>query len=132
MSDHASATYEIRSWDETPLHPVEGLPKIARVNATTRFSGEIEGEGTLEYLMTYRDDGVATFVGLERVVGRVGGKSGSFVLRHLGTFEDGVAKATLLVVQGSATGELRGLMGEGGFAASGSRVPLTLDYVIEG
>jgi hypothetical protein len=36
---------------------------------TKSFSGDIEGEGTLEYLMAYREDGSASFVGLERVEG---------------------------------------------------------------
>lgn len=46
--------------------------------------------------MVYREDGSASFVGLKRVVGRVGGRSGSFVLQHSGTFEGGIAKATLV------------------------------------
>ena len=35
---------------------------------TKSFSGDITGEGHVEYLMMYRSDGSATFVGLERVV----------------------------------------------------------------
>ena len=37
--------------------------------------------------MGYGDDGTAAFVGLERVVGKVGDRSGSFVLQHTGTFD---------------------------------------------
>ncbi len=60
------------------------------------FSRDIEGESTEEYPMVYREDGSASFVGLKRVVGRVGGRSGSFVLQYSGTFEGGIAKATLV------------------------------------
>ena len=48
--------------------------------------------------MMYRSDGSATFVGLERVVGHVAGKAGSFVLQRTGLFENGVAKESYLVV----------------------------------
>jgi Protein of unknown function (DUF3224) len=83
----------------------------------------------VEYLMMHRNDGSAVFTGLERGVGTVGGRSGSFVLQHSGTFEHGVAKATLSVVPGSGTEGLRGMRGEGEFAV-GHQPPynMTLDY----
>lgn len=96
------------------------------------FSGDIEGESTVEYLMIHRTDGSADFVGVERVVGRVGDRSGSFVLRHTGTFEDGSATASWTVVRGSGTGKLTGLRGDGGFAsAHAESYPVTLDYDFE-
>jgi Protein of unknown function (DUF3224) len=67
--------------------------------------------------MGYDEAGSATFVGLERIVGTIGGKTGSFVLQHIGTFDGQVAKAQLLVVPGSGTRELGGLRGEGSFEA---------------
>jgi len=132
MSTHATATFEVKSWDEKPYDEMDGGPKLTRASITKSFTGDIEGEGTLEYLMIYRDDGSASFVGLERIVGRVGDRSGSFVLQHSGTFEGGVAKATLSVVPGSGTGDLRGLRGEGRFAAAhADSYPITLDYDFE-
>jgi hypothetical protein len=128
MSTHAAATFEIKSWDEKPMNAVEGLPKLTRVSATRSFTGDIEGEGTVEYLMIYRDDGSASFVGLERVVGRLDNRSGSFVLQHSGVFEGGTAKASLLVVAGSGSGELRGLRGEGNFDATSHSASISLDY----
>ena len=49
---------------------------------TKTLTGDIEGESSTEYLMMYRSDGSAAFVGLERVIGRVAGKAGSFVLKY--------------------------------------------------
>ena len=46
----------------------------------------------------------ATYVGYERVTGTLGGRSGSFVLQGVGTWEGGVAKTTWTVVPGSGTG----------------------------
>ena len=128
MSTRATATFEIKTWDEKPLNEVEGLPKLTRVSTTRSFTGNIEGEGTAEYLMMYRDDGSASFVGLERLVGRVDHRRGSFVFQHSGIFEGGTAKATLLVMAGSGSGDLRGLRGEGNFIATSSSASITLDY----
>ncbi len=132
MSTQATATFQVKSWDEKPYNEIDDGPKLTRVSVTKSFSGDIEGEGTLEYLMIQRDDGSASFVGLERVVGRVGDRSGSFVLQHLGTYEEGTAKATFSVVPGSGTADLRGLRGEGSFAsAHAEQYPITLDYDFE-
>ncbi len=132
MSTHATATFEVKTWDEKPYSEIDEGPKLTRARVTKSFHGDIEGEGTLEYLMIYRNDGSVSFVGLERVVGRVGDRSGSFVLQHSGIFEGGTAKATWFVVPGSGTGDLRGLRGEGGFASAHAQsYPITLDYDFE-
>jgi Protein of unknown function (DUF3224) len=54
--------------------------------------------------MVYPGDGSAKLVGLERVVGRLGDRWGSFVLEHSGTFEGGVAEASWSVVPGREPG----------------------------
>ncbi len=130
MSSHATGTFEGKTWDEKPYSELEGVPKLARASVTNSFHGDIEGEGTLEYLLIYRDDGSCGFIGVERVVGQVGNRSGSFVLQHNGNFEAGMAMANWFVVTGSGTGELRGLRGEGGFVAKHGQplATFTLDY----
>jgi hypothetical protein len=129
MGDHAAATFTLKSWDEKPYDETVGLAKLSRVSATKSYEGDIAGEGRVEYLMMYRRDGSATFIGLERVVGSVGGRSGSFVFQHSGTFENGIAKVEVSVVSGSGTEGLDGLQGEGEFAV-GHKPPynMTLDY----
>jgi hypothetical protein len=129
MKQRANAQFAIKTWDEKPYDEGEGLPRLTRASVTKSFSGEVEGEGRVEYLMMYRGDGTATFVGLERVVGRIGGKAGSFVLQRTGMFEAGEARETYVVVPGSATGKLMGLTGEGRSAVGhGMEHPFTLDY----
>ncbi len=132
MSFHAKATFQLKSWDEKPYDEMEGGPKLTRATVAKSFSGDIVGDGTVEYLMIYREDGSASFVGLERVVGSIGDRQGSFVLQHSGSFEGGTATATWFVVAGSGTGDLRGLRGEGGFAsAHADEYAITLDYDFE-
>jgi len=129
MKNVANSRFTIKSWDEKPYSEGQGLPRLTRAAVSKTFAGDIEGEGHVEYLMMYRGDGSATFVGLERIVGHVAGKMGSFVLQRTGAFENGVAKESYFVIAGSGTGELRGLRGEGTSAVGhGSEHPLTLTY----
>lgn len=129
MKTVANSRFAIKSWDEKPYSEGQGLPKLTRAVVTRTFTGDIAGEGHVEYLMMYRGDGSATFVGLERVVGNVAGKAGSFVLQRTGTFESGVAKESYCVIPGSGTGDLQGLRGEGSSAVGhGTEHPLTLNY----
>ena len=113
MKQTANARFAIKSWDEKPYSEGQDLPKLTRASVSKTYTGDISGEGQVEYLMMYRSDGSATFLGLERIVGRLAGKSGSFVLQRTGVFENGMAKESYFVVPGSGTGDLRGLRGEG-------------------
>lgn len=129
MKRLASARFEIKSWKETPYSEGEGLPKLTRASVAKTYAGDLDGEGQVEYLMMYRSDGSATFVGLERIAARLAGKSGSFVLQRTGSFENGQAKETYAVIAGSATGELLGLRGDGASAVGhGMEHPFTLGY----
>ncbi len=76
MSKRATATFQVKSWDEKPYNEIDEGPKLTRASVTKSFRGDIEGEGILEYLMIHRDDGSASFVGLERVVGPCRGSIG--------------------------------------------------------
>jgi len=128
----ATGTFKPTSWDEQPYAELEGAPKLTHAHVTNLYSGGIEGEGTSDSLMFYGDDGTATYFGFERVVGKLGGRSGSFVLQGSGTWKEGVATTAWSVVPGSGTGELKGLRGDGGFAAGReAEVSYGLDYHIE-
>ena len=86
-----------------------------------------------ESLMIYGDDSSANFVSLERVVGRIGGRSGSFVLQGSGTYDKstGIAKGIFIVVPSSGKGGLHGIRGEGSFVATHAPpASMTLNYDI--
>ena len=132
MKKTANARFAIKSWDEKPYGEGQDLPRLTRASVTKSFTGDLEGTGHVEYLMMYRLDGSAEFVGLERFVGRVAGKTGTFVLRRVGVFEGGLAKESYSVVAGSATGDLRGLRGDGSSAVGhGSEHPFSLSYELD-
>jgi len=129
MKQTANTRFAIKAWDEKPYGEGPDLPKLTRASIAKTYTGDLAGEAQVEYLMMYRSDGSATFVGLERVVGRIGDRAGSFVLQRVGVFEGGQAKETYFVVPGSATGELRGLVGEGSSSVGhGMEHPFALSY----
>ncbi len=134
MSTRANATFTISKWDEQtwdgqPAQGVEGS-KLTRAEIAYRYTGDIEGESELQYLMTYNEGSPTIFIGLERITGTLHGKSGSFVLQHQGTDADGGVVATYDVVPGSGTDELTGLRGEGRMEIAGhaESYSLVLDY----
>ena len=128
MKQRLNARFAIKSWDEKPYSEGPDQPKLTRASVTKTFTGDIEGEGQVEYLMMYRSDGTADFVGLERITARIAGKSGSFVLQRTGGFEGGQAKESYFVIAGSGTGELKGLAGSGNSSVGhGMEHPFSLD-----
>jgi hypothetical protein len=118
------ATFEIQSWDEQPFDEWDD-GKLTKASITKRYSGDIEGDAVLEYLLAYRPDGTAGFVGIERITGAFDGRDGALVLQQVGSFADGAAVATLTVLGGS--GDLAGATGDGDMVADPSgRVTLEL------
>ena len=105
MPSPVSATFEVKDWVETSLDEVE-MPKVTRAVVAKTYSGDIDGTSTTEWLMSYAEDGSATFVGMERISGSVGGRDGSFVVKHDGKYEGGAAVGSLTVVRGSGTDAL--------------------------
>jgi hypothetical protein len=128
----ATGKFKIESWDEETYAEVEDGGKLTRASVTQAFSGDVEGEGAVEWLMCYRPDDTADFVGLQRIVGRLGERSGSFVLQTTGTFDGAEAKGDWSVVRGSGTAELAGLRGQGEFSAPvGGEPSIRLEYEVE-
>jgi hypothetical protein len=125
----AQGKFDIASWDEERSVEIDKTRKLTRAAVTQRFSGDITGDGTVQWLMCYRTDGTADFVGMQYVEGTLGDYKGSFVLETTGSFDGGKASADWTVVSGSGTGELEGVQGTGRMeAAMGATAEYQLDY----
>ena len=133
MAERLTGIFKIEGWDESAYSEEEDGRKLTQASVKQSFSGDIEGTGSVEWLMCYRPDQTAEFVGLQRIDGRLGGRSGSFVLLQTdGSFDGTEAKGQLSVVPGSGTGELSGLRGQGQFSAPrASEASMTLDCDFE-
>jgi hypothetical protein len=127
MTTRATAAFEVTGWEQTDYdEPTQG-PKLARATVRKTFRGEVEGESVAELLMCQAEAG-AGYVASERIVGRVGGRAGSFVVQHGGVQAGEATRNFGYVVPGSGTGELRGLRGEATFRHDAQGAVFTLDY----
>jgi hypothetical protein len=131
MGTHATGTFKVQNWQEDAYE--ESGAKLTRARVKQHFAGDISGDGTVEWLMCYRPDQTADFVGLQRVAGRVGERSGSFVMQSNGVFDGKAAIGDLTIVAGSGTDELQGLSGRGEFVAplGAGEATVSLDYDFE-
>jgi hypothetical protein len=129
---HATGMITVRTYEPTPYDQPAAGPALSRIHVEEEFSGDIEGTGVVEFLQAQVSDDAASFVGLERLSGSVGGRSGTFVLQDQGTLRGTTVSGAWFVVPGSGTGELAGLRGEGGFTAElGQGADITLDFWFE-
>jgi hypothetical protein len=107
-----SAMMTVVSGEERPFAKVNDAPKLVKGSFTLKYEGEMEGEGVLGELKIWLTSTLSTVYGLERFVGALEGKKGTFVLQHTGMLRDGVLNSKRTVLPGSGTGELKGLKGE--------------------
>ena len=92
MTKTARGTFEIKDWDEKKYQQLDGGGKLTEAKVTQTFTGDIEGEGSVIWLMAYPDAKTASFVGIQRIVGSIAGKKGSFVVQTIGEFDGTIAK----------------------------------------
>jgi Protein of unknown function (DUF3224) len=128
-SHTATCKFQVASWSESAYADIDGegttvgdmyYPKrgLSKAEVSKSYSGEVQGTGTLVYLIAYKTD-AAPVLGLERFTGSIGGREGSCVFRHDGSQDAGSVKARLEVVPGMGTGDLEGLVGEAELAIAG-------------
>ena len=128
---HASGTFHVSGMDELPYQELADGGKLTRASGDQTYEGDIVGSGAVQWLMSYRGDGTAHFVGIWRLTGSIGGRSGSFVVELTGEFDGKASSGTWSVLDGLAEGDLQGLRGSGSFRApGGADATYDLDYQI--
>ena len=103
----ATGTFEVK------VVPIEAHEEsIGRMTIDKELRGDLEGTSRGEMLAAMTSvQGSAGYVAMEKVTGRLGGRSGTFVLQHSATMNRGVPSLSITVVPDSGTGELEGLSG---------------------
>lgn len=129
-SHQVKSAFTFDDWQESPDERWEG-GRLSRTTATKRYTGEIEGTGSLEAIMLRLggDEGPAVYVAVEKLDVQVGERSGTFYLVHTATANEGVHDKTLKVVPGSGTGDFSGIAGVGEILEGHDFV---LEYDLEG
>lgn len=130
----ATGTYTVKKWKEDTLQLLSPNTKTTKATVEYAFVGDIQGTGTMEYLMFYHrfDDkdphaATASYLGQMVFAGTIKGQEGTFVLEDHGTFEAGGAMSKLKVIEGSGTGALEKIKGTGGYHADKSGFKIELD-----
>ncbi len=126
----ANCEFKITGWDEEAFSKGDGLPTLKRAKVSKGYTGDLSGEGQLEYLMTYLNEREAVFCGYERFTGSLGEKQGTFVIYRNGRSRaDGIVEETFLIVEGSGTSELASISGEGRWEGDHAEsYPLAFEY----
>ena len=109
---------QITSWDENTYSDSECGSKQSLAKITQSYDGDVKGESQLHYLMAYQSKASAVFVGHEVLTLTAENRTGTLVLQHSGTFEDGVAKSSFEVVFGSGKEDFEGAAGSGKFEST--------------
>lgn len=134
----AKGTYTVKKWDESTYQQITPEKKMTKASVEYSFTGEINGKGLVEYLMFYSHsdpkdshNSSASYIGLIYFDGTVSGKSGTFVLEDIGTFEAGSAKSKLRIANDSGTAQLKGIHGNGMYLADQKGCQIELEYDFE-
>ena len=111
MTQHASGTFEV-TLNPLDVNEVGEGETRGRMSINKQFRGDLEATSIGEMLSAMTAvKGSAGYVAMERVAGALHGRSGSFVLQHLGTMNRGGLSLAVNVVPDSGTGELAGISG---------------------
>jgi len=125
----ATCTFSVKAWDEKPFSEIDGQLKLTHTTVAKTFQGDLQGESVLQYLMFYGPNQQTRVLGVERITGTLAGKSGSFVVEHIGGDDGSEARGAVTILAGSGTGELAAIRGSGqSIANRNGETSMTLDY----
>jgi hypothetical protein len=131
MTVTATGTFEVTMSPEPPYDVNEGA-SIGRVALKKQFKGDLEATSSAEMIGARSEvKGSAGYVAIERVVGTLGGRSGSFVLQHSGTMTRGKGQLDVSVVPDSGTAELKGISGKMTIEISDGKHLYNFEYSLE-
>ena len=112
MTQLAEGTFDITATRQPPYDSADGLV-LGRTSFVKTFKGALEASSTVEMLSAGTPtQGSAVYVALERINGKLAGRSGNFVLVHCGVMNRGTPSLKLEVAPDSGTGELVGITGQ--------------------
>lgn len=130
MTHTANGTFEVRLSPQGSDDAIEGV-SVGRLSIDKQFHGDLVATGKGE-MLTARTaiQGSAGYVAIERVVGALHSRSGTFVLQHTGVMTRGTQHLTIAVVPDSGTGQLAGLAGAMTITITGGHHSYQFDYTI--
>ena len=96
-----------------------------------QFHGDLDATSKGEMLAANTEvKGSAGYVAMERVTGKLHGRSGTFVLQHSGTMNRGSPQLSVTVVPDSGTDQLEGLVGKMAIKIEGGKHFYDFEYTL--
>ncbi len=126
-----SGTFEIKLDFQPPYATPDGLT-LGRAIFTKQFQGDLTGTSTGEMLSTLTSvKGSAGYISQEHIQATLHGRTGSFVVHHVGRMTRGAAELTITIVPDSGTGELQGITGQMTIDKRDGQQFYSIDYKFE-
>jgi Protein of unknown function (DUF3224) len=128
MTTYASGTFEVKL---TPQSNVPDDATFGRMIIDKQFHGDLEAvsKGQMLSVMT-TVEGSAGYVAIERVSGKLHGRSGSFALQHSSVMRRGEPQQNIIVVPDSGDGHLVGLTGRMTITIAGGKHSYDFEYTL--
>ncbi len=124
---HATGTFDVKLAAEQ-LKDTSDL-NLARLTLEKRYHGDLEATGRGEMLTAATPiQNSAGYVAIEKLTGKLHGRTGTFVLQHSATMNRGTPEMNIIVVPDSGTGELTGLSGRMKIVISGKKHSYEFEY----
>lgn len=129
VTTHASGSFEVKL---TPQAVEDGDAGLGRMSIDKQFHGDLEGtsRGFMLSSATTIVKGSGGYVAMERVTGKLKGRTGSFVLQHSGTMTRGTPQLSVMVVPDSGAGQLEGLTGMMTIKIDAGKHSYNFDYTL--
>ena len=132
MTRHARGSFEVKATpqvDEDSDKPES--TGLGRLTLDKQFHGDLEATSKGQMLSAMTDvKGSAGYVAIERVIGKLNGREGSFILQHSATMHAGAQSMSITIVPGSGTGALTGISGALEIIIEGKKHSYVLKYSI--
>jgi hypothetical protein len=126
----ATGTFEVKLKPQTDD---ASDPTVGRMSIEKQFHGDLEATSKGQMLAVQGDvKGSAGYVAMERVIGTLGARAGSFALQHTGTMNRGVPELSVTVVPDSGTAELAGISGRMTINIAGGKHSFEFEYTLPG
>jgi len=126
MSNRAVGTFEVK------LNPQdEGAEAaVGRMTIDKQFQGDLVGTSKGQMLMAGSESvkGSAGYVAIEKVTGKLNGRSGTFCLQHNATMNRGVGDLNIVVIPDTGTEQLTGLRGKMNIIIADGKHSYEFDY----
>lgn len=103
---------------------------FGRYSIDKQFHGVLNATSKGEMLSAGGPPNAGGYVAIEKVTGILEGHSGSFVLQHNATIEQGNPNLNIIVVPGSGTGELAGIAGKMDIVIESGKHSYVFDYTL--